>query len=354
VATLTVRHLVPFGLGPWGNRFVNFHQWLPDGEPQAIVRKAAEHTTRLWFDRSCAVDIGADEELSQMINVRVRKVVVDVELEHVSDNLARFVYDEREAPRLVHYGVNPDQEAYDDLRKEYLALGVTVFEAALTAYNRFVSFARNEKGQYWLPERAIDHGYISSLNNECNAQVRSEGYGWVRWCPLHPHQGIIYIHDSEIYIREDEWGKVQEFVAGNSRSNLVFELLANAELLIDEGYRRSAIVDAVAALEQAVTAFSESPRVDALIPEHQLIRIDIRSLKSQVQHLGFSGTVRYLLPLLFREEILPTPLLNTCQDAIEVRNTIAHRGRRDVSEEKIRPLVASLRRACTILAQYTR
>jgi hypothetical protein len=354
MATLTVRHLIPFGTEPWGERFVNFYQWAPADESEALVRKTPGYEARLWFDRSCidAMAPADDDDISRWVNVRVGKVYVDVLIDGVPDELALFIRNERDSPRIVHHGITPEQEEYPQLHETYRELGIKVSEFALTTYNRFVAFARNHKGQYWLVERPFDRGLISSRNNEFNAKVRTEYYDWVRWCPSHPHMAVLYIDGDELSIRRDEWSTVQDFISSNSRPSLVFELLANAWMLIDEGYRRSAIMDAVAALEQAVITFSQSPRLDGLIPVDILPRVDVSNLKNQVDHLGFSATVRYLLPLLFPAQILSTELLARCQEAVDIRNNIAHVGQRDVREEKVRPLVAALRHVCEILAQY--
>lgn len=336
MALLTVRHLIPFGREPWGVRLLNFHRWLPAGEAQALVRQTPEYRARRWFDRSCLghIALDDDDDLSRYINVRVGKVFVDVLIEDLADELAVFVRDERDAPRGIHHGATPGQPEYQPLNDAYLRLGVVVSEAALTTYNRFVAYARNQKGQYWLPERPIDHNRISSMNVEFNAKAHTEHYDWVRWCPPNSDVIVLRVHGEKLFISEDEWDDAQRFVSENSRPSLVFELLANAELLIDEGYRRSAVMDAVAAFEQAVVMFSQSPLLDGLMPVQSLGRVDIKNLKTQVEHIGFSATVRYLLPILFPEEVLPTRLLNRCQEAIDVRNTIAHRGQRDVREEK--------------------
>lgn len=355
MATLTVRHLIPFGTEPWGARFVNFYQWAPAGESEALVRRTPAPETRLWFDRSCidAMTPADDDYISRWVNVNVGKVYVDVLLDGIPDELALFIRDERDSPRMMHHGITSEQPEYRPLHDAYLELGIKVSEAALTTYNRFVAFMRNYKGQYWLSERPFDRDHISSRNNEFHARVCMENYDWVRWCPLHQDTNVPYGHGGKLSLRRDEWPTVQDFIFSNSRPSLVVELLANAQMLIDEGYRRSAIVDAVAALEQAVTTFSQSPRLDGLIPADTLPRIDVPNLKNQVEHMGFTGTMRYLLPLLFPKHILSTELLAQCQEVVDIRNTIAHRGQRDVSEEKVRPLVAALRHACEILAQYT-
>jgi hypothetical protein len=76
----------------------------------------------------------------------------------------------------------------------------------------------------------------------------------------------------------------------------------------------------------------------------------IASLAKQKKRLGLRGTVRYLFAVIFPDEIVPTPLLKICQEAILARNGVVHGGSRDVAPEKLREYLASIRSLCGILA----
>ncbi|MDF1527461.1 MAG: hypothetical protein P1S59_14635, partial [bacterium] len=72
-----------------------------------------------------------------------------------------------------------------------------------------------------------------------------------------------------------------------------------------------------------------------------------------VTKLGLSGSFRYLIPILFPEEILPTILLDMCRNAIEMRNTVVHQGQFKIHLEKLRTYLASIREVCEIFLTYT-
>ncbi len=353
---LTVRYTIPISDEEWGGPSVAFYKWLPDGEAEALVRERDDLTTRLWLNRDCVASLGKvdDDTISRWVNITISKVYIEVFARNVSDELARFIYDERESWKNIHHGLNPESEEYKKLSDQYHDLAVKVLEQALALYNRFIAFVRNYKHQFWLPERPIKRHLLSSQNVSFQAQVRSEDYGWVTWYPKSTASFTVYVSDDDdVSIKKEDWSEIQKFIASDSRPNLILELLANAQLLIQENKRRSAIIEAVSALEIAVSEFAESPRIDSFVTEEFLSRMEVNSVGSQIEHLGFSGTVRYLLPILFPREILSTEILNNCQQAIEVRNNVIHHGQRDVNSSRIRPLVSSIRSACEILAQYT-
>jgi hypothetical protein len=353
--TLTIRHTIPISDEKWAGPYVTFYQWLPTGETEALVRETGDYTARLWIDRKCVASLSPvdDESLSRWVNITVQRVYVDVIVRGISDELAKFIHDERESPRGVHYGIGPEHEDYEQYSNRYLDLGLNVLELALKIYNRFIAYARNHKSQFWLPERPFDKTRLAVMNVAFEAKVRSKDHGWVRWCPPGTYAITIDTAGKETSIKKDDWVRLQEFVSGDSRPNIVLELLANAQLLIDEERRRSAIIEAASALEIAVSEFASSPKLDDLVAKDLLARLDSKSLHSQVKHLGFSGSIRYLLPLLFPADILPMDIIKSCQQVIEIRNNVVHNRQRDISPERIRLLVASVREACEILAKYT-
>ena len=109
------------------------------------------------------------------------------------------------------------------------------------------------------------------------------------------------------------------------------------------GRHRSAILEAVCALEVAVGQFAERPDPEALSwrPGRTVI-----SLASDLNHLGFSRFVRYLLPLVVASSVVTPGEIDRAADAIECRNRLAHGKhlQRSIDAAAARKHVSSLRK----------
>jgi hypothetical protein len=215
--------------------------------------------------------------------------------------------------------------------------------------NRLIAYARVEKGQHWL-EPLVCAPDRMDVFTSFRATVMIPPHDWATW---HPYTPII-LHarrpERERYLARDDWSQVTEFMNSEQRPNLVLELLANAESLLYDGIRRSAVIEGVSALEIAISDFAKAPRLDALeIPR----RVPTETLKDQIEALGLRGSVRYLLPLLFSSDILADSVLTGCQAAVNARNDLVHHGRRDVSAAAAQTFLRALREACQVLANYS-
>ena len=354
--TITVRHLVPVSFEDWGGPCVDFYQWLPDSRADALIRQEGDIIGKLWLDYSCIMTAfgPVDEEfIKKRVNLTVHKVYVDVTICNIDEDLLEFIFDERDAPKEIHHGIMPTDAVYRERQEAYLSLGVQVYKFAMNMFNRFVSFARNHKGQYWLPEYETDCKNLTSQNNHFQTIVKIDESDWVRWCPLHTDITEVTLSNGNTSISKEDWQQVRNFVASNNRPNLVLELLANSEMLVNEGRRRSAIIEAASAMEVALFSFAKAPEINQVLPTVAANRIDSINLKSQIEHLGFSGSFRYLIPLLFAEELLPTSALKACYKIIEIRNNVVHHGQRDVDAKGIRQMVAAARKVCQVLIDHT-
>ncbi|MDO8351592.1 MAG: hypothetical protein Q7S94_10635 [Gallionella sp.] len=119
------------------------------------------------------------------------------------------------------------------------------------------------------------------------------------------------------------------------------------------GHYRSAITEAVTALEVAVFRFAGNTNADRAFAPHMAHRLALSSLKSQVDHLGLSATINYLLPTILHEELLPASVISECQFAISRRQNIVHNGQRSVSENDARRAVSGVRACCQVLEKVT-
>ena len=277
----------------------------------------------------------------------------------INDDLAQFVFDERTVYdeqekrwKELHEGLKPGDFGYDELSKQYQDLGHKVLQSALTTYNRFIAFVRNTKGQYWLNEHPYSPSNLTQHNNDFKARVRWGDYNWFLWRPSKVYESHILMTEEKRTIRREEWSSLQNFVAGNRNPYIVHELLANSELLLAASLRRSAVIEAVSALEVALSNYARSPDISSLTSELRE-RIDVKNFHQQVGHLGLKGTVGYLLPLILSSQQLSTETLQNCQEAVEVRNTVIHRGQRDINTGKAHKFVRSIKDACDVLTSLT-
>jgi hypothetical protein len=334
---------------------LTFSRWLPDGEADGLVMEADGMTTRLWISRDCLGDLSdrSDDHIAMSLDNSVEVVHVSVVLDGVPDELAGFIYGEREAPRGVHHGIGPDHPRYASLRDQYRDTGVQVLRQALSLYNRLIAYARNLKGQFWLTDYPFDQDNVFPMSNAFSAVFRSGDQDWERWCPPGGLHITITLPSDETAIARADWPALKEFVVGQARPDLVFELLANADLLVERKHGRSALIEAVSALEVAISRFAKSPRLGDLLAGEALTPLCDDSLQSHVEHLGLGVSVRYLLPLLFAADVLPRAVLASCHQAIELRNSVVHGGKRSVDPARVRPATSAIRSACEVLRRHT-
>lgn len=130
-------------------------------------------------------------------------------------------------------------------------------------------------------------------------------------------------------------------------------MLAGAEELAGYGHTRSSLTEAITALEVALTRFGKSPRMENVQPSEVLARMGIERLAHQIEHLGLTGSVSYLLPLLFPEAVMSAALLSGVRDAIQQRQTVVHSGAGEVDPNRLQTLLRALRDLCAILEKHT-
>ena len=323
-----------------------FSRWMPLNESDFIVVERDDATLKLWFDETCwHRGTPAGGAISNHINVLVNKVFVDVTLLGLSDELVDYIKvtaSQPEPPRGPH-------------KQAYRQLGQRVYRLAVSHVNRLIAYARSEKGQYWLQEYPVNKSEgVYAVNLEFNASVLIDS-NWYRWFS-DVRQLVIgregECQETDRFIDQDSWRSAKQFVASEARPSLVWELIAGAEWLAGIGHRRSALTEAVTALEVAIANFSRSPNAEQAFGSLASERMDIPSLKKSVDHLGLSCTIRYLFPRIFSADKVPTAVLRECQEAIDERQNVVHNGQRDVKEAKLSKYVTAIRTMCRLLESY--
>jgi len=326
-----------------GTPALTFSHWLPIGKEQGICIAEGSAKLTLWFDLKATwwASQPTEEDLRKHNNVLAHYINADFEVDGLSDDLRKYIQ-QRDFSKLQTDEEKPFQDAYKALGKQLLYL-------LLTRVNRLVSYARAKKGQYWLVEYELDEGRMHSLFNEFEARGRFDNDSLFRFQPAVGDHMTIVMQSDEKYITEDEWPIVKEFVGSDFKPPLVGELLAGAEQLAGNGHRRSALTEAVTALEIALYSFSRSAKADSGFGLIMAERLAAKTLAGQVKHLGLSGSFNYLLPLIFTDEILPLGVLKGCQQAILQRQNVVHNGQRDVDEKTLHKALHFIRQCCDIL-----
>jgi hypothetical protein len=324
-----------------------FSRWLPLEPQQSLHRSEDGLNAYLWFDITTTWWASRDkvEDLSRTRNVLAHFVNIDVVIKDVSDELSAYIHNR-------DYAKLPSDED-KSLQGQFDSLGRCVLRIALETYNRLVGFARSHKGQYWLNEYAIDLDRTHSYLSRFEAKVRFPNGDQRRFTPCYDRITVTMISEERFITRED-WTETQDFVRGNSKTPLVGTLLAGSEELAGLAQYRVAITEAVTALEVALSRFARNPLIDNLQEAATVKRIGVDNIERQVDHMGLTGSVGYLLPLLFPSEILSDDVLAAVRDTIQIRQNIVHSGTREVAPDKVRVMLRSVRELCLILERYTK
>ena len=332
---------------------MGFRNWLPLSHDDEIAVAKETMTARFWFDLTCTWTMGDLDEstLAKWGNVGADKVLVDVEISDLREELIEWILTRSPSGRLT-----PEEERRSEehhLQEDYESLAEKVYTFVLSYFNRLIAYTRTQKGQFWLQEYPISTNKMKSDFTKFRARVRAGETEWSRWCssdkPVMLTVGPMHL---DRYWEENTWTEAKEFVSSSSRTQLTWELLAGAELLANSGHTHGALTEAITALEVEAHQFGRDVRANETFGPILAERLDLHSLKTQIEHMGVSGTIRYLLPVIFTEEQMPAELLSTCQDAIDQRGNVVHQGQRTVDEEKLSHFLSAIRDICSILGRY--
>jgi hypothetical protein len=328
-----------------------FYRWLPIGQENGIHHTHGDYHLLLWLDVSCAVwgsDITPDK-IAQMGKVSAYRTYADVTTDALNDQLLHHM-------TVRGYTRQPTPEE-EFLVQSYEEHGREVLSLVRDGLNKLLTYARVEKGQYWLTPYAIDLDDMASHSVQFRARACVDDGPWFRWQPsqISRRTMVLALDQDPRYFTPEDWPHAQKFLVSRERPNLIRQLLAGSEFLADSGSDRAALTEAASALEAAVHHFARSPRAGALLPSSLRERLGDGSLSTLADrdHLGFSRFVSYLLPILLPEEELPSALLRRCRDAIEQRNQIVHGEQRQVDPDRLKQFLTAVRTLCETLMRWT-
>ena len=324
-----------------------FHHWFPLSSEDRISVDIDSFRIELCFDQDSLSggQRGEPEDVSRWANVIAMDLPLQVEVRDLEEELLSYIASHK-------IGDAPDYDS-DQLAMSYEELGKSVLKHVIRFVNRLICFARVIKGQYWLQEYSYNPERAATYFNRFNASATIDGEAWFTWHPTHRESIIAVMEDPARYVHKEDWSEVDTFISGENRAPLVYELLSGAELFKANNQARPSLTEAITALEVALSNFARAGKIGGILPQGIVDRLDTDSLSSQISHLGLSGSVRYLLPILFNDEQLPTEWLKDCQGAITERQNVVHQGQRDVDPKRLQRYIKSVRNICEWLEEYT-
>jgi hypothetical protein len=286
-------------------------------------------SVKFYFDIHC---IACNPEMLDEEKVRIRPMRIDqlkavVRIMEVSDDFAEFLL------------LPLEQQIFmQDFCEKYTQYTEQIYDFMFGTLNRVLMFLRTLQGQFWVEELVLDERKDlqsffpgSAHISELSAEIVDSSIAF-SWNPLKKIFGISKsVGPDPRELKPEDWDEIWDFVQSSKRPNLVAELINGAFKLASLGQSRAALTEAVTGLESALFRFSENPKL-SLVDNFPLKRLSVSSLKKAVAHLGFTQSIRYLLPLLFNEELLSPELLQSCDKAITLRHDVVHKGQRSVKD----------------------
>jgi len=318
-----------------------FASWLPLGVDNGIAFNCEGLSVRVWFDIGSAgwASQPTEADLSSLVNVCAHYILVDVEAA-VSDK-------EVDAARHIH-SIQPRSDPESVERKLVADLELKALRAALEGYNRVIADARSIFGQHWLLERYVSESNASQWIGQFSMWICINGEKWARWIHCAIPVITVVMAPRQRFIEASHWEGIRARVEAGKRPPLVGYLLASAEWLAGRYEARVAIIEAVAALEMAISQFLESERALPRIRPH-MNPIARQSVGRVMQKVGLQGVLTFILPAYLSAEEFSDDMLNALQDAVDIRNNVVHNGQRHVDPVRLGRGIRAIRAFCHLV-----
>ena len=196
-------------------------------------------------------------------------------------------------------------------------------------YTRVVDLLRNQFGQYWLsPTLPRDN---KAWNNA--EWLDSDG----EWKPVFPPTIYLESRIRKPGMSKGDWDEFGNLLKHNSRSDMMWTMIANARVYLEIDNGRMAVVEAVAALEAALKQLIPkllSRSVSPPLPEKLIDRV--------IEKTGLRLTAEILFKHLEEKYQLVPESCKQCLSAIDTRNTIIHQKQRHVDVSKAWTMVEAI------------
>jgi len=272
--------------------------------------------------------------------LRLNAIGIDVYVEGVDEEVLVVIQEIADEVRATQSMPHRNGDA----AKRYEELGLRIQAASLIAANRVLTWFRVSKGQFWISPLVHDSENQASFFRQSQARVSWNGTDWLPWLPS--YRGVIRSIGRDWgrrRVARDDWRDLKAWLTEPSRPNLILELLADAEALASRGTVRPALVQAVAALEVAIVRLYESQFWQNAVKS----RTGRAVWMGQKLHdrIGLRGALHTLLPAVLGDSAIPSDVLIKCQNAVDARNAIVHKGSR-LNTETIEPHMWPIRVLC--------
>lgn len=289
-----------------------FDRWLPKGQEDAFRLDTgdANATLTMWFER-----FGFVREGRLYFDIR-QKLSGHEELISVQPNPSGPLFGLLQ----IH---NVPEEALAAMREHrtndpaYMELGKSVLDL-LRPVSRLLDVLRTSFGQFWLPllkswdsrdwslAGYFDQCFSLKWSEDPSADLQS-------WNAFEPDDWRV-VGGRSIYrtaLTQEDWSLAKEVLSGTYTPSPAAQVLARARVLLDEGEDRYALLEAVTALELAVTELLNKWSSDRRAKRHA----------EQVTKLALAAR---LIAVTAAMDGIPRKELELALEAIDLRNRVAH------------------------------
>jgi len=249
-----------------------FHRWLPDGVSDAIEldTKDSKATLKVWFERHGYVDahgyIKFDKDrsevdpdiLSTQGKLDAGPLFGSLEIRDISDTEARSLKES-----------DSHAEVHKSLERRIIRL---LYEPV----SQFINILRVRYGQYWIPEiegwdsRKVSAGvYICCFGFPKWSLDGGQTWDTFQYAELRLSAGDRRkMQDFLEYLSEGDWHEISGLLRGDWGQSQAISTLIRAIELFDNGQDRYAIIEAVTALEMALSEVARERLLIESLREH--------------------------------------------------------------------------------------
>lgn len=334
---IKLRGRIPF-LSKKTNFFegVPFAAWIPDESLKLTVTQG-DVMAEFWVDKDCAhIPPSHDGAIHSTVIAHSLKFLFEI------DNVSERAF-------LEMHGRNRDER--DEAKKEHIIIAETLYDLGTQTINHISEWLRAEHNDFWLEKYPQNHKTMDLDLRQWSIELEVDG-NWVHWYPVGTVNEIkLQSSDFPRDVQPEDWENAIKFASEKKHANLVLELLANADLLINTGSPRSALLEGCSALEVAIGRFTDRfDKSDSIRRRFRgLFEFEPTKLSKKVDELGVRIALRLLFPLLFTEDEERNALFLQAANAMEKRNNVIHNGARNIAEEDVVVYLKAIRKTCLLL-----